>query len=171
MQATIQQYIEGISDQSISHGLRVPLRAIGDRMASQSLISAVLAISGGSASPTVATSAVYYGTAKGSLVRLASATALPALVGTVANAMYNVFVFYANSASALTTLMGVPGTTLGAVTFPQPPENCAMIGFVIVHPTGVGAFIGGTTNLDDATVIPGAVFINTIGAFDPTILL
>jgi hypothetical protein len=36
-----------------------------------------------------------------------------------------------------------------------------MIGFVIVNPTGTGDFVGGTTDLDDATVAPNAVYVNT----------
>jgi hypothetical protein len=44
-----------------------------------------------------------------------------------------------------------------------------MIGFVIINPTGTGPFVGGTTALDDATVVPNAVFVNVTGAFDPSI--
>ena len=42
--------------------------------------------------------------------------------------------------------------------------------FVIIHPTGTGDFVGGTTPIDDATKVPNAVYANTQGAFDPTAL-
>ena len=39
-----------------------------------------------------------------------------------------------------------------------------VIGYVIINPTGTGNFVGGTTELDDSTVVPNAVFVNTQGA-------
>jgi hypothetical protein len=130
-----------------------------------------LRIKGGSASPTVQTNATYYGVANGKLVTKASATDMPALSGTVTNATFNVFCFFINSAGTVTSAMGIAGSTLAAVTFPQIPQGSAMIGFVVINPTGTGNFTGGTTNLDDATVVPNAAFINTLGAFDPSIQL
>ena len=42
---------------------------------------------------------------------------------------------------------------------------------MIINPTGTGNFVGNTTALDDVTVVPNAVYVNTIGAFDPTVLI
>jgi hypothetical protein len=42
-----------------------------------------------------------------------------------------------------------------------------MVGFLIIHPSGTGNFVGGTTALDDATVVPNAVYVSPTGAFDP----
>jgi hypothetical protein len=94
---------------------------------------------------------------------------LPALVGTVANAAFNVFCFFIDSTGAFTVAMGTAGATLGAVLFPTFPASNACIGFIIINPTGTGAFVGGTTNLDDGTVVPNAVFINTLGGLNPTL--
>jgi hypothetical protein len=60
---------------------------------------------------------------------------------------------------------------LAAVKFPAIQVNKALIGFVIINPTGTGNFVGGTTALDDGTVIPGALYVNTVGAFDPSALI
>jgi len=46
-----------------------------------------------------------------------------------------------------------------------------MIGFAIINPTGTGNFVGGTTPLDDATVVPNAVYIDTPYPLDPVNML
>lgn len=170
MLATVQQYLEGIPGDGIRRGVSAPLKNLASSVSSVTLQSGALRIHGGSASPLVQTNATYYGTANGKIVTIASATDLPALVGTVANAMFNVFVFMVDSAGNRTSQIGAPGATLAQIIFPQKAEGKATIGFVIINPTGTGAFVGGTTNLDDATVVPNAVFINTGGSFDPTII-
>jgi|ERR1017187_1209230 glycine cleavage system protein P-like pyridoxal-binding family len=90
-----------------------------------------------------------------------------ALVGTVANATFNVFVFSVNAAGTFATQMGTGAATLGGVVFPAVADGYVAVGFVIVNPTGTGAFTGGTIALDDATVVPNAVYINTLGDFFP----
>jgi hypothetical protein len=107
---------------------------------------------------------------KGVLVKKALDTDMAALAGTVTNALFNVFCHYIDSAGTLTTSMGQQATTLGGVAFPPTTDGLAMIGFTIINPTGTGDFVGGTTVLDDATVVPNAVFVNTQGAFDPNYL-
>lgn len=84
-----------------------------------------------------------------------------ALAGTVTADKFNVFVFSINSAGTMTTQMGTEAATLGGVVFPEVADGNVMIGFVIVNPTGTGNFVGGTTPLDDATVVPNAVYVNT----------
>lgn len=106
----------------------------------------------------------------GVLVSIAANTDMPALVGTVVNATFNVFVFSISSAGVVTTQMGTAGATLAAVVFPTIPTDNATIGFVIINPTGTGNFVGGTTALDDATVVPGAVYVNTPYPFNPNLL-
>ena len=96
-----------------------------------------------------------------------AAADMAALAGSVTNAKYNVFVFGVNSAGTLTTQMGTEGATLGAVVFPTLADGVIAIGFVIVNPTGTGPFVGGTTALDDGTVVPNAVYVNTVGEFFP----
>lgn len=97
-------------------------------------------------------------------------TAEIALAGTVTNAKFNVYVLYINSAGTVASAMGTEGATLGAVVFPAIPADSAVIGFVIVNPTGTGNFVGATTDLDDATVVPNAVYVNTVGSFNPNLL-
>jgi hypothetical protein len=96
-----------------------------------------------------------------------AAADMAALAGTVTNAKFNVFVFSVNSAGTLKTYMGTEAATLGAVVFPSVADGEVAIGFVIINPTGTGNFVGGTTALDDATVVPNAAYVNTIGEFFP----
>lgn len=103
------------------------------------------------------------------LTSIASATDFPALVGSVPNAQYGVFCFYCDQNGVGYTLAGSPATTLAGIVFPATPLNQALVGFVIINPTGTGPFIGGTTSLTDGTVVPGAVFVNMTGDVDPTI--
>jgi hypothetical protein len=90
-----------------------------------------------------------------------------ALAGTVTNAKFNVFVFGVDATGTLTTTMGTEAATLGAVTFPALADGVIPIGFVVINPTGTGNFVGGTTALDDATVVPNAAYVNTVGEFFP----
>ena len=169
MQATVTQFVAGLDGESNRSALLPVFQALADRYSSQTFTSAALRIKGGSASAIVQTNAVYAGIANGRLIAKATATDLPALVGTVANATFNVFAFFIDSASALTTSLGIAATTLAGVTFPAIPAGKAVIGYVVINPTGTGGFVGGTTVLDDATVVPNAVFVNTLGAFDPSV--
>lgn len=170
MQASIQQFLQGIPDPLTENALSPVLKAIGDRISSQTINSAALRIKGGSASPIVQTNAASVYLANGKLVSKATAQDLPALVGTVTNATFNVFAFFIDQAGTFTTVMGIAGSTLARVVFPSIPENKAVVGFVIINPTGTGNFVGGTTNLDDATVVPNAVFCNALGPFDPSVV-
>lgn len=86
--------------------------------------------------------------------------------GTVTNANFNVYVVSVDSAGTATVSMGTEGATIGAVVFPTVPTGNAVVGFVIVNPTGTGNFVGGTTDLDDGTVVPNAVYVNTVGPFN-----
>jgi hypothetical protein len=171
MQDTITQMLKAVPSETERYALVRLLGYLGDRLSSQTLTSAGLRIKGGSASATVQAHTVIYATAKGVLVTKAADTDMAALSGTVTNAKFNVFCHFIDAAGNLTTSMGIEGATLAAVTFPPIPQQKAMIGFTIINPTGTGNFVGGTTALDDATVVPNAVFVNVQGSFDPSIQL
>lgn len=98
-----------------------------------------------------------------------AAADMAALVGTVTNAKFNVFVFTVNAAGTLKSYMGTEAATLAGVVFPTIPDGEATVGFVVINPTGTGNFVGGTTFLDDATVVPNAAYVNTLGAFNPAL--
>jgi hypothetical protein len=129
------------------------------------LVSGALAIKAG-ASALARTVATIYFMIDGQVYSKAAAD-MAALAGTVANATFNAFVFTVNASGTLKSYMGTAATTLGAVVFPVIPEGECAIGFVIINPTGTGSFVGGTTALDDATVAPNAVYVNTVGEFFP----
>lgn len=166
---TVQRFLGQWVQFPALQALTAPLKAIADRLSCQCLTNAGLAIHG-AASALVKAGSVVYAVAQGVLVTKAANTDMPALSGTVVNATFNVFAFFIDRGGNLTTAMGSAGSTLAGVTFPTPPVGQAMIGFVIINPTGTGNFVGGTTALDDATVVPNAVYVNTLGAFDPTVL-
>lgn len=149
----------------------IAIGAMADKV--QLFNSGALAING-AGNAAVKIGALIYATAinvAGQVVLLTKAanTVMAALSGTVTNAKFNVFCFFVDSAGTLTTLMGTEAATLAGVVFPTFPDTKACIGFIIVNPTGTGNFVGGTTPLDDVTVVPNVVYVNTIGAFKPTI--
>ena len=111
--------------------------------------------------------AAAYALINGTMVTIASGVDMPALVGTVVADTFNVYTFFVNEAGTTRTAMGTAGATLGAVVFPDRADDEAVIGFLIINPTGTGDFVGGTTDIDDATVVPNAVYINTAYPFDP----
>ena len=141
-------------------------KGIYDRFASQLLSTGGLVIkAGGGVLAKAGTLAKYV--CKGQLLSLAANTDMAALVGTVTNAKFNVFVFFIDEAGAVTSAMGTEGGTLAAVRWPNVQNQKVCVGFVIINPTGTGNFVGNTTPLDDATVVPNAVYVNTVGPFDP----
>lgn len=170
MKATIQQYLNALKDPAEAPSLTALFSALGDRLSSQTLTTGGLAIKAG-ASPIVKAATAFYAMANGVMVTKAANTDMAALSGTVANATFNVWGFYIDQAGTLTAVQGSPGATLAQVRFADTPAGKALIGFVLVNPTGTGSFVGGTTALDDATVVPNAVYVNTLGAFDPSVRL
>lgn len=169
MKDTLTRFAQGIVDGSSRIAIINILSAIFDRATSQQINTAGLVITGGGGT-TVKTGAVAcHALANGLLQSIAAATSMTAFSGTVVNATFNVFVFLIDSAGVLTTVMGTAGASLAAVVFPLIPAGKAVMGFTIINPTGTGNFVGGTTALDDATVVPNAVHVNVIGSFDPSI--
>ena len=130
------------------------------------LTSGALAIHGAS-SPNAKTTATMYYLLDGQLYSKAATDPLTALSGTVTNAKFNAFVFSINSAGTVSVQMGTEAATLGAVTLPTVTDGNVPFGMIVVNPTGTGNFVGGTTNLDDGTVVPNAVYINLVGEFFP----
>jgi hypothetical protein len=90
---------------------------------------------------------------------------MPALSGSITAASYNVFCFFIDSASVVTSAMGTEATTLAGVDFPTFPLGKALVGYLVV--TYASAFVGGTTALDTATT----VYVSPIGPFNPNALL
>lgn len=97
-------------------------------------------------------------------VMVTKTAAETALVGTTTAAKFNIYGLFLSAAGALSVVMGTEGATLADVVPPQANATRALVGYVIVNPTGTGNFVGGTTDLDDATVVPNAVYVNTLGA-------
>jgi hypothetical protein len=58
------------------------------------------------------------------------------------------------------------GAAISSVVFPTIPDGEVSVGWVIVNPTGTGNFVGGTTALDDGTVVPNAVYVNSGDGFN-----
>lgn len=131
------------------------------------LSSGGLAIKASSSALAKTANAVKY-MIDGALYSLAAGD-MAALAGTVTNAKFNVFVFTVDASGTVATQMGTEGATLGAVVWPTIADTKAVIGFVIINPTGTGNFVGGTTALDDTTVVPNAVYVNTPYPFLPSI--
>lgn len=171
MNDTLTRWLVDVPGGLLRNILRNLLSPILDGYSTQTKTSAGLVIKAGSSTLIKTGAAITYGVVKGKLFSVGAATDMPALVGTVTNAKFNVFCFFQDAAGTRTVAMGVEGATLAAVKFPPFPAGKALIGFAIINPTGTGDFVGGTTALDDGTVTPGAVYVNSIGPFDPTALL
>jgi hypothetical protein len=56
---------------------------------------------------------------------------------------------------------------LAAVVWPATVAGKTVVSYTIINPTGTGNFVGGTTALDDGTVVPNAVYVPVVGPFDP----
>lgn len=165
MQDTINRYLDGIAAAKDQRSVDFIVTPIGDRMSSQPLNTAGLAITTGGAATAKTGATDFYAVANGVLVKIAAATTLPVLTGINFGAgKFNVACFFIDSGGTVTAAGGTQGAALGNVVFPQFPKNKALVGFLII--TYASAFTGGTTPLDTATT----VYVNPIGAFDPTVL-
>jgi hypothetical protein len=135
------------------------------RTASAVVLNSAGLVIGSSSKKAVKIANTTYAYVEGVLVK--KTTAEIAIAGTITNTKFNVWVLAITSGGTVTAYAGTQASTIGGVVFPTIPEGSAIIGFVIVNPTGTGDFVGGTTDLDDATVVPNAVYINTPYPFLP----
>ena len=153
-----------LSDKRESNALLVVLEGVYRRLANVTHTTAGLAIkAGGGVLVKIGAAACNY-SINGLAAVIAAATDMPALVGTVTNAAFNVYVFSVDAAGTTYSQMGTEGSTLALTKFPNVPDNRTIIGYITVNPTGTGNFVGGTTALDDGTVVPNAVYVNPTGA-------
>jgi hypothetical protein len=108
---------------------------------------------------------------EGVLVKVdAAEVAFTATTHDVVADKFAVFCLIANSAGTVTISKSADAASLGGVVFPTVPDGSVLLGFVIINPTGTGNFDATSTDLDDATVVPNAVYINTSFPFIPGLL-
>lgn len=168
---TLIRQIGNFRDATSQIIVRTIITPLFDRQTSRMLSSAGLVIkAGGGVLVKTGAAATKY-LANGVYGNIAAATDMPALAGTVVNATFNVWCFFVDSAGTVTSVFGTAGATRAAMKFPQFPQGKALIGFIEVNPTGTGDFVGGTTPLDDATVVPNVFYNNVVSGFDPACLI
>lgn len=153
-----------VFDVGTRRALEFVLRPMVDRFSTQALASAGLVISATTTLAKIGATA-FHGIVKGKLVTIAAATDMPALVGSITAAYYNVYCFFIDEASVVTVAMGTEAAARADVKFPPFPENKALVGFLIV--TYASAFVGGTTVLSTATT----QYVSPTGPMDPTVLI
>jgi hypothetical protein len=166
MYSTVTQFLSGISAERDRNAVFQTASPLADRYNSVATSTAGLVITAtsGTKVPKIG-SVAFQGIAAGVPVTIAASTDMPALVGSITAAYYNVYCFFIDSASVVTSAMGTEGASLAAVKFPQFPTGKALVGYIIV--TYASAFVGGTTSLGTATT----VYVSPVGAFDPNVLI
>lgn len=165
MQDTVQNYLDGVQSETTRRAVRVPLKAIADRLSCQATSSAGLVITAtiGKKVPKIG-SVAFAGVVQGVPVAIAAGTDMPALVGNITAGSYAIYCFFIDKASVVTSVKGAEGTTLALAKFPPFPEGKALVGYIVV--TYASTFTADTTALDTATT----VYVSPVGAFDPTVL-
>lgn len=148
--------------------LRTALTKIQTNLADFCLSSAGLTVGSVSAAKVKIANTVY-ALIDSVLVKKTTAEITLTTANNVANGKFNVIVLTMDAEGTVTPTNGTAGDTLGAVVFPAVPDDEVVIGFVIINPTGTGNFVGGTTELTDATVVPNAVYVNSISPFNVNI--
>lgn len=166
MNDSIARHLAGITDPVAREAIRKIVNALADRYSTQALTSAGLVVKTATTGVLVKTgSADFYASVQGKLVKIAAATDMPALTGTITANKYNVYCFFVDGAGTVTLGKGVEAATIAAVQWPPFPENKALIGFVLI--THSSTFTGNTTALDTATT----VYVSPTGPFDPSVIL
>ena len=166
MFSTVTQFLSGMSAEKDRNAVFQVASPLADRYNSVATSSAGLVITAtsGTKVPKIG-SVAFQGIAAGVPVAIAAGTDMPALAGSITAASFNIFCFFIDSASVVTSAMGTEGTTLAKVKFPQFPTGKALVGYITV--TYASTFVGDTTSLGTATT----VYISPTGAFDPSVLI
>lgn len=163
----INQRLRAIADPAIAYALYLLFKPIQERYRTLCLSGPAPVIkAGGSALAKTGATVTHY-MVKGQSGQIAASTDLPAFSGTVTNAKFNVFVYTVNSAGTKALTMGTEAATEAAVKWPKINTEHAILAFIKINPTGTGNFVGGTTALDDATVVPTAQYVPTVGMSFP----
>lgn len=136
------------------------LVAHANRLACSLLSDPGLRIVGGSGSPLAEAQTAVYALVADTLVLVAAGTDMPALSGTVDADDFGLYVWEVDAAGTVTQLTLATASTFAGITFPTLSDDKACVGALLVNPTGTGDFVGGTTDIDDATVVPNAVFFD-----------
>lgn len=172
MKVSIINGLQSIRDVMVKRALYAILKPMKERYRSCAHATAGLVITAtsGKKVPKIG-AAIFHYQANGKMGQIAAGTDMPALSGTVTNAKWNIFVFTVDSAGTTYSQMGTEAATEAAVKWPTLNQERAIIGYIKIHPTGTGNFVGGTTALDDATVAPNTQYISPVGMFDPTALI
>lgn len=160
----LTQRLNQIPDMSTRRNLQLVMENVYKRLGNFAIQGAALAI--GTTKPKLTSGTAWYGMVGGVLVKKAATTDLITLTtaSNCTNAKFNVTVFTINSSGTITNRAGTEGASLATITWPTLPSTEAVFGILIVNPTGTGNFVGGTTDLDDGTVQPNAVYLNPVGA-------
>lgn len=167
----LRNYLSQLSDTAGRYALLNILVPIVTRFRSCTLSTAGLVITATAGKKVPKTgAAVTHFIADGVKGRITAGTDMPALIGTVTADMFNVFVFCVDKAGTLTTLMGTEGATEADIKWPKLDPKKAILGFIVINPTGTGNFVGNTDALDDVTIAPNTVYISPVGTFDPQVL-
>lgn len=164
----IAQRLKAVSDTAAAYALYQLFKPITEKFRTCAHSTAGLVIKAGSSALAKTGAAVFHYTVKGKNGQIAAATDMPALVGTVTAAKFNIFVFFVDEAGTKTVAMGTEAATEATVKWPVMSTEKVMIGYIKINPTGTGNFVGGTTALDDGTVIPGTQYISPTGMMFPT---
>jgi len=161
----LSRRVNQVSNKSDARNLYLTFEKIYKRLGNVTLKSGVTTIA--TTKAKIKSTADYYAMVGGVLVTKATTDNLITLTtaSNCANALFNVTVFTINSAGTITNRAGTAGATLASMTWPTVPSEEAVFSILVVNPTGTGGFVGGTTDLDDATVVPNAVYLNPLGAF------
>lgn len=167
MVETLSRLLNALSIRRDVNIHRLVLAPTIDLLSCQSFISATIVPSVGAVTTKVG-AVDWYGVANGVLVKVAAATVLPALVGTILINTFNVYAFYVDSAGVVTSQMGTAAATLAGVKWPVRPAGKVYLGASLFNPT-TGSFIGGTTLADAANT--NHVGLNALGGFDQTSLV
>lgn len=143
--------------------VRQAVAPLTDRSSSCALNAAGLVIKAGGSALAKTGASDQYLVVDGALVKIASATDMPALTGiNIGAGKYNVVCFFVDKAGTVTASAGTEATAIADVKWPAFPAKQALVGALLI--TYASAFTGGTTALDTATT----VYLSPTGPFDPS---
>ena len=165
--------LAGAADQAVPHGLvRTPdwifitekNELTGPKKALYAQCFTDVAVAIATLLPQIQTTVAAVFTVDGVFYALAPTDNYWDLTGfNVTNGAFNVCLLCIDAAAAMQIGIGTEAALLADVVLADTPADSCVVAMVEVNPTGAGDFVGGTTDLNDAGVVPNAVYTDLSG--------
>lgn len=158
----IKKWAQKFSDALSGEGF---LNGLFSLFKNQVVFPASLAINGAGNAAAKTTNAAWV-LVNGQLVKIAAATAMPALTGvSIPNGSKQIVGFTTDVGGNLSLIVGAVSTVVGGLSFAPVPQGNVALGYLIIENGTGSTFTGGTTALDTGSLT--VTYVNQTNGIEP----